>query len=716
MPGPMRSRREPNCPSAGSSSPSVKAPTPVDPRWPLLGHHAEVMAERDYRMKINLSVLDHLGLNLYSSMPAVLSETVANSWDAEAEHVDIAISATEVTITDDGVGMDYEEVNEKFLTVGYQRRRDPKAGATTSRLKRHVMGRKGIGKLSLFAVADEIEVWTVKRDEAGNVTDRNALVLKATDIRQMAAASGEYRPTPVDPAVVTIAHGTRLILRSLKMKPTQATVKGLRRRLARRFSVIGDAEKFSVSVDGMPIGPADRDYLKNIEFLWSVGSSDRYEKEATKATESERLLDVVNEAQGWRVEGWLGTLFDRQSVEEATNVVVLMAHGKLVQEDLLSGADAGGLFTKYLIGELHADFLDDDNLPDIVTSDRQRLKEDDERYAAITTWFVTVALREIGNRWRDWRAKNALGKALALTAVKEWYDALPKGDQHAAEKLFGRIGSVLKERPEDEREMYRHVILAFERLRLRDALDEIDRLPEDGDPAFYETVFGGLDDIEIVQYGQIARGRLAIIQKFRGLAPSAREKVIQEYLFKHLWLLHPSWERPTTSTHMEERVTKDLKKVKLTEEEAQGRIDIRYATAAGKHIVIELKKADVSVSVFTLAEQLSKYREAMIKTLQQQFAIEHPEVELVAVLGSRPSGPSDPAALEGVLRPLNARWVTYDQLIDEALGSYQDYLQANEQVSKLQAILDKLDETHAGQELDGGAALPDATAVPAPPT
>jgi hypothetical protein len=386
------------------------------------------MSDRDYRMKINLSVLDHLGLNLYSSMPAVLSETVANSWDADAEHVDIAIAAAEVTITDDGNGMDYEEVNDKFLTVGYQRRRDPKAGAITPRLKRHVMGRKGIGKLSLFAVADEIEIWTVKLDQEGTVIDRNALILKADDIRQMAAASGEYKPTPLDPSMVTITQGTRLILRSLKMKPNQATVTGLRRRLARRFSIIGDVEKFRVSVDGTPIGPADRDYLKNIEFLWTVGESDRYQKEAKQAAQAEHLSDVISGSKEWRVEGWLGTLLDRQSVEEANNVVILMAHGKLVQEDLLATADAGGLFTKYLIGELHADFLDDDDLPDIVTSDRQRLKEDDERYAAIRTWFETVALREIGNRWRDWRAKNALGKALALTVVKEWYDALPKPD------------------------------------------------------------------------------------------------------------------------------------------------------------------------------------------------------------------------------------------------------------------------------------------------
>lgn len=252
---------------------------------------------------------------------------------------------------------------------------------------------------------------------------------------------------------------------------------------------------------------------------------------------------------------------------------------------------------------------------------------------------------------------------------------------------------MLKDRTDDEREMYRHVILGFERLRLRDALDEIDRLPDDTDIVGYEKVFGGLDDLEAVEYGQIARGRIAIIKKFKDLAPEAQERVIQEYLFEHLWLLHPSWERPTTATHMEETVTKKLEKVKLTKEEAEGRIDIRYATAAGKHIIIELKKSDASVNVFALGEQLSKYREAMLKTLHQQFGIENPEVELVAILGKPPSGPTDPARREGVLRQINARWVTYNQLIHEGLGSYEDYLEANERLSKLQTVLDNLDES-----------------------
>ena len=32
-----------------------------------------------YRMKVSLNIIEHLGINLYSNLPAVLSEIVANS-------------------------------------------------------------------------------------------------------------------------------------------------------------------------------------------------------------------------------------------------------------------------------------------------------------------------------------------------------------------------------------------------------------------------------------------------------------------------------------------------------------------------------------------------------------------------------------------------------------------------------------------------------------
>jgi hypothetical protein len=44
-------------------------------------------------MTISLNVLNHLGLGLYSNVPAVLAEAVANAWDADAESVVVEIDA-----------------------------------------------------------------------------------------------------------------------------------------------------------------------------------------------------------------------------------------------------------------------------------------------------------------------------------------------------------------------------------------------------------------------------------------------------------------------------------------------------------------------------------------------------------------------------------------------------------------------------------------------
>jgi len=103
-------------------------------------------------MTISLNALEHLGINLYSNIPAVLSEIVANAWDADAKSVKITINKAEekIIIEDDGVGMNRNEVIDRFLTVGFKRREI--LGELTA-AGRKPMGRKGIGKLSIFSVA-----------------------------------------------------------------------------------------------------------------------------------------------------------------------------------------------------------------------------------------------------------------------------------------------------------------------------------------------------------------------------------------------------------------------------------------------------------------------------------------------------------------------------------------------------------------------------------
>ena len=115
--------------------------------------------DNKFIMSLSLNVLNHLGINLYSNIPAVLSEIVANSWDADATRVDITIYDDEIVIKDDGCGMSAEDINNKFLYVGYQKREQ---SVESPKYNRKYMGRKGIGKLSMFSIAREVDVVSKK--------------------------------------------------------------------------------------------------------------------------------------------------------------------------------------------------------------------------------------------------------------------------------------------------------------------------------------------------------------------------------------------------------------------------------------------------------------------------------------------------------------------------------------------------------------------------
>lgn len=129
-----------------------------------------------YTMQVGLSVLGHLGINLYSNVAAVLTEAVANSWDADATRVEISLNENEITISDNGFGMSVDDMNQRYLYVGWRKRNQQELRATPS--GRKPMGRKGIGKLSLFSIANVVEVRSIKNNEP------HGLIMRADEIQK----------------------------------------------------------------------------------------------------------------------------------------------------------------------------------------------------------------------------------------------------------------------------------------------------------------------------------------------------------------------------------------------------------------------------------------------------------------------------------------------------------------------------------------------------
>src|SRR5688572_29549951 len=143
-----------------------------------------------YTMKLSLNVLNNWGFNLYSNVPAVLFEVVANAYDADAASVKIKIGITKIVIEDDGHDMKLADINNKFLFVGYQRRIEGES--ITKKWSRPVMGRKGIGKLSLFLIANNIEIHSIKKGE------KNGFTLNRFEIeKQIKESGGIYHPSDI---------------------------------------------------------------------------------------------------------------------------------------------------------------------------------------------------------------------------------------------------------------------------------------------------------------------------------------------------------------------------------------------------------------------------------------------------------------------------------------------------------------------------------------
>lgn len=653
-----------------------------------------------FQLTISLNTLEHLGINLYSNMAAVLSEIVANAYDADATRVliDWDQDNDRIVIADDGSGMTEKEVNDRFLTVGYRRR----AGqpGLTPKFDRKPMGRKGIGKLSLFSIADTVIVETAKNGE------KSAFRMNLPDIRDKIeneqAEDTTYEPEPASIRDIDFEHGTRITLTDLRRKQTVATPRALRRRVARRFQVIG-SEQFKVFIDDEEVTVSDRDYYDKLQYLWTYGEQGDVIALGTNVEEHE-ARDPKIAPGGVALRGWIGTVKESGQLkdeEEGDNLnrIAIFVRGKMAQEDVLDTFTERGVYASYLIGEVYVDGLDQwtddgDRDDDAATSSRQSLVEGDPRFVELKQ-FLADELKHIQSVWQNWRVESGARKAQEIPEVAAWIDNLQPKTRAKAKKWIGKLNRISPGNVE-EKSLIKQAVLAFEFYRLNENLETLENVKDEGVPILLE-LFGEVDGLEASLYGQIVRSRVQVIRTLEDkVDENALEAIIQKYLFDHLWLIDPAWERAEATEFMERRVDKLFEEVdaKLNDEQKAARIDIGYRKTAGRHVIIEMKRPKVTTNTDDLSKQIRKYRTGL-KQILKDAGRENEPIEIIILLGKRPTDWADidgQEQSESQLATQSARVMFYDTLMEQAHRIYQDWLDQRAELDKLQKLMAAIDD------------------------
>ena len=653
-------------------------------------------SEHPYEMTVDLNVLKHLGINLYSNIAAVLTEVVANAWDADAENVSIVIEedGSQISIIDDGIGMTVDDINKKYLRVGYRRRvEDPETGSRTKK-DRPVMGRKGLGKLSLFSIAEIIEVQSAKDGQYHGFR-------MSTDQIREAINNGDtnYSPQPLSGDEVDIRRGTKIVLKNIKRKRLGRGITALRKRIARRFSIIGDAHEFKITINDEPITPADRVDLVMVQFLWNLGDPPEPRESSSKLVEQVTIADRLDawENEDWRVSGWIGTTQKPKQLDNADignlNSIVVFCRGRLFHENILDKINDGKFYTKYLTGQIEADFLDEDGEPDIATSDRQRIQEDDPRYEALLE-FLRISLKKVNSQWDEWRRKHEL-RVIQETfpVLTEWFESLQPGFRKQAEALIANLCALPADDEDARRILFRHGIMAFERMRLRGSTQEL--VQNLSDIAKLLEILADRDALEASLYRDIVKSRLEAIENLQGLTDgNAKERVLQECLFKNLWLLDPAWERATSASPFMESQLKEAGVIveDLSKKEELSRVDIAYQTYAGKHIIVELKRAERKVALIELQQQGQTYVDKLRK-IELAKGDNSPNIEVVFVIGKPLDEESNnPDRIEASMRAVSpgSRIVHYDYLIENSQEAYSEFMAKTAKADKIDELVNKL--------------------------
>jgi len=544
-------------------------------------------------MKFDPNVISHLGIQMYSTLPPVLAELISNSYDAEAKKVKIYLNDANdktIIIEDDGHGMSFQEINSKFLKIG-RNRREEDCKSKSKNGKRYVIGKKGIGKLAFFGIAN-----TIKIETTSNFL-RNEFILDLDELKEQGKKNGAYSPRIVGQDVKSdLEEGTKITLKSIsrraRFKPVDIAYS-----LSRYFQIFNE-DDFEVKIfhnqEEIKKSPLRNEFrFENIDNFveWEFPLS----KDVDDAPyEFSQLIKGKIIASS------------EKTIPDKMKGIALFSRGKLVSDYSFFELKATSHGYSYITGFLNVDFIEDFE-EDVISTNRQSLNWELDDTSNLKSYLEKI----IKMFYNYQKVQKEQYKKYQLIQnydidVDSWLNDLPRHERKLAQKISNSILNAEGIEPLKAVELIRFTRDSFQFEAFKALATEIDET-EFNNPSKIVALFQEWELIEAREMYKLAIGRIKTIEKFEKLIDENAYEVkeIHPFFEKFPWILDP---RINTYQH-EAQYVKILKENYPDTDlsETNRRIDFLCTSVSNHKFIIEIKRPKHVIKLEDI-DQASDYR------------------------------------------------------------------------------------------------------------
>jgi len=271
-----------------------------------------------------------LGRELITDDEVAIFELVKNSFDAGADTVHLYFGDANVVVADNGAGMSFDDLKNKWLFVAYSSKREAGGGKDfrdVAAERRNFAGSKGIGRFSSDRLGQQIILQTRPKAAKAGPVHRLSVDWQRFEkddqerFEQIPVTYSEATafevPSELAKFTRTLGHGTIIEIQKLRRRWDRGRLQALKASLAKLINPFGDkGDKFNIIINAPAEEAAD--------------------KEARAAAAKTREEPVAREIVNGKVGNFIfsdlqeKTTFIRVSIENGSLHTALTDRGELV--------------------------------------------------------------------------------------------------------------------------------------------------------------------------------------------------------------------------------------------------------------------------------------------------------------------------------------------------------------------------------------------------